>query len=308
MSDIALALQPTPVERRIVSQWLSEDTPRLRALIRALDRVVDQLLAEPLRALTRQTRINTAEGVWLDYIGERLGRARPSVAAQDLRFGFAAPTVVTGTGTVASLATLQGVTNGSVTFLDETASGLDFSGASDYAGVASALQTALRATSATELDAVEVEYNSDASAFVVTIPVAADGSVTDVDDPFTGTTADELGLDTADIVDSGNNVGWDQAPFDTAISELGARVPVGDEYYRSFLWSRSAYLLSMATVDDFAEVASILVSGGAALTDNDNMTLGLSVAESRAGFLDSVDATAGALPRPTGVSMTVEGE
>ena len=307
MSDIAVALQQTPVERRIVSQWLSEDTPRLRALIRALDRVVDQYLAEPLRALTRQTRIGAAEGVWLDYIGERLGRPRPSVEAQDPRFGFAAPTVVTGTGTVAALTALQSITNGSVTFLSEDVTGIDFSVVTDYDGVASVLQTALRGSDATALDAVEVAYDSTASAFLVTIPVGADGSVTLVDDPFTGATADDLGLDAADIVNSGNNVSWDQAPFDTAIPELGSRVPVGDDYYRSFLRSRSRYLLSAATVDDLEEVASVLFSGDAALTDSDDMTLDMSVAEGRSGFVDAVTA-AGALPRPTGVSMTTTEE
>ena len=48
-------------------------------------------------------------------------------------------TVVTGTGTVASLTTLQGITSGSVTFLSETVTGLDFSGDTDYDGVASTL-------------------------------------------------------------------------------------------------------------------------------------------------------------------------
>ena len=65
-------------------------------------------------------------------------------------------TVLTGTGTVASLATLQGITNGTVTFLSQTVTGLDFSGDTDLDDVASTLQTALRATSSTDLDNVEV--------------------------------------------------------------------------------------------------------------------------------------------------------
>ena len=67
--------------------------------------------------------------------------------------------------------------------------------------MASTLQTALRGATGTTLDAVEVAYDSDASAFVVTIPLAADGSATAVTAAFTGATADEVGLDTVTIED-----------------------------------------------------------------------------------------------------------
>ena len=50
-------------------------------------------------------------------------------------------TVLTGTGTVASLTTLQGITSGTVTFLGQTVTGLDFSSDTDLDGVASTLQT-----------------------------------------------------------------------------------------------------------------------------------------------------------------------
>ena len=107
-------------------------------------------------------------------------------------------TVVTGTGTVASLTTLQGITSGTVTFLSQTLTGLDFSSVTDYDDVASVLQTALRATSATSLDEVEVAY--DGSVFVVTIPLNSSGAATSVSAAFTGSESDELGLDTATIV------------------------------------------------------------------------------------------------------------
>ena len=109
-------------------------------------------------------------------------------------------TVLTGTGTVASLTTLQGITSGTVTFLGQTVTGLDFSAVTDLDGVASTLQTALRATSATDLDNVEVDYDSTASAFVVTLPLDSSGAATSVSAAFTGDDADELGLDTATIV------------------------------------------------------------------------------------------------------------
>ena len=109
-------------------------------------------------------------------------------------------TVVTGTGTVASLATLPGITSGTVTFLSQTVTGLDFSSDTDLDGVASTLQTALRATSSTDLDNVEVDYDSAASAFVVTLPLDSSGVVPTASAAFTGDDADELGLDTATIV------------------------------------------------------------------------------------------------------------
>ena len=109
-------------------------------------------------------------------------------------------TVVTGTGTVASLTTLQGITSGTVTFLGQTVTGLDFSSDTDLDGVASTLQTALRATSSTDLDNVEVAYDSAASAFVVTLPLDSSGVVPTASAAFTGDDADELGLDTATIV------------------------------------------------------------------------------------------------------------
>ena len=109
-------------------------------------------------------------------------------------------TVVTGTGTVASLATLPGITSGTVTFLSQTVTGLDFSSDTDLDGVASTLQTGLRATSSTDLDNVEVDYDSAASAFVVTLPLDSSGVVPTASAAFTGDDADELGLDTATIV------------------------------------------------------------------------------------------------------------
>ena len=109
-------------------------------------------------------------------------------------------TVLTGTGTVASLTTLQGITSGTVTFLSQTVTGLDFSSDTDLDGVASTLQTALRATSSTDLDNVEVTHDGAASAFVVTLPLDSTGVVPTASAAFTGDDADELGLDTATIV------------------------------------------------------------------------------------------------------------
>ena len=119
----------------------------------------------------------------------------------DLVNFYGRATVLTGTGTVASLTTLQGITSGTVTFLSQTVTGLDFSSDTDLDGVAATLQTALRATSSTDLDNVEVDYDSTASAFVVTLPLdSSTGVVPTASAAFTGDDADELGLDTATIV------------------------------------------------------------------------------------------------------------
>ena len=96
---------------------------------------------------------------------------------------------------------VDAIQSGTVTFLSQTLSGLDFSSVTDYDEVASVLQAALRGATGTTLDAVEVTYDSGASAFVVTIPLAADGSATAVTAAFTGATADEVGLDTVTIED-----------------------------------------------------------------------------------------------------------
>ena len=135
----------------------------------------------------------------------------------NLGVGRKGGTVVNGAGTVASLetfhgratvltgenhstlATLQSITAGTVTFLSQTVTGLDFSGASDLDGVATLLQEALRGTSSTDLDNVEVTH--DGAAFVVTLPLDSDGAATTASTAFTGDNADELGLDTATIVD-----------------------------------------------------------------------------------------------------------
>ena len=126
-------------------------------------------------------------------------RGSGTVASLDTFHGRA--TVLTGTGTVASLTTLQGITSGTVTFLSQTLTGLDFSAVTDYGDVASVLQTALRATSSTDLDNVEVRADGVASAFVVTLPLDSSGVATSVSAAFTGSESDELGLDTATIVD-----------------------------------------------------------------------------------------------------------
>ena len=160
-------------------------------------------------------------------------------------------TVLTGTGTVASLTTLQAITSGSVTFLGQTLTGLDFSSDTDLDGVASTLQTALRATSSTDLDNAEVTYDSTASAFVVTLPLdSSSGAATSVSAAFTGDDADELGLDTATIVNG----------VDAIVSGT-----------ITFL-SQTVTSLDFSAVTDYDDVASVLQTAlrATSSTDLDN--------------------------------------
>ena len=93
---------------------------------------------------------------------------------------------------------VDAIVSGTVTFLSQTLTSLDFSAVTDYDEVASVLQTALRATSSTDLDNAEVDYDSTASVLVVTLPLdSTTGVVPTASAAFTGDDADELGLDTA---------------------------------------------------------------------------------------------------------------
>ena len=131
---------------------------------------------------------------------------------------------------------VDAIVSGSVTFLGQTLTGLDFSAVTDYGDVASVLQTALRAISSTDLDNVEVVYDSAASVFVVTIPLASNGAATSVSAAFTGSESDELGLDTATIVDGVSAI-------------QSGSVTLLDETFSG---------LDFSAVTDYGDVASVL--------------------------------------------------
>ena len=87
MSDIAQRIDPEATASLIVYQWT--DAVRLRALARGLLGTVNDYLTRPLAAMEEQTRIETAEGVWMDWIGERLGQPRPHTDLENYHFfGF----------------------------------------------------------------------------------------------------------------------------------------------------------------------------------------------------------------------------
>ena len=72
----------------VVGQWA--ESPRLRA---AIDAPLDTIAEEVFPAfdqLALMRHIDTATGVWLDYLGHKVGLNRPATTdpAQDERFGF----------------------------------------------------------------------------------------------------------------------------------------------------------------------------------------------------------------------------
>ena len=194
---------PVPLKVRLAltlrAGFPSDGTSRIVTLV--VDHVIGLALGERLTAQRLLADVLLVPGHTVNLgVGRKAGTVITGTGTvADLVTFHGRATVVTGTGTVAALATLQAITNGTVTFLGQTITGLDFSGDNDLDGVASTLQTALRATSAASLDDVEVVY--DGGAFVLTIPLDSNtGVVPTVSAAFTGTESDELGLDTATIV------------------------------------------------------------------------------------------------------------
>ena len=193
---------PVPIKVKLaltlMAGFPSDGTSRIVTLV--VDHVIGLALGERLTAQRLLADVLLVPGHTVNLgVGRKAGtllRGSGTVASLETFHGRA--TVLTG-GNHSTLATLQGITNGTVTFLSQTLTGLDFSSDNDLDGVASTLQTALRATSSTDLDNVEVTH--DAAGFVVTLPLdSSTGVVPTVSAAFTGTESDELGLDTATIV------------------------------------------------------------------------------------------------------------
>ena len=71
----------------LIQQW--QQAPRMRALVDALQGVVDDHLVRPLADMEERLRIDIAEGFWLDCIGERLMLPRPATDIANFAFfGF----------------------------------------------------------------------------------------------------------------------------------------------------------------------------------------------------------------------------
>ena len=70
----------------LIDQW-APDTA-VYALTREVLGLAQAEMVAPQQRLEMMANTGTAEGVWLDYIGERLGFARPFVDNQTGKFGF----------------------------------------------------------------------------------------------------------------------------------------------------------------------------------------------------------------------------
>ena len=87
MSDLANRTDIAENAGLLVQQW--RGAPRMKALADALLGVVDDHLVKPLSDMEGRLRIETADGLWLDYIGERLGISRPATSLSNFAFfGF----------------------------------------------------------------------------------------------------------------------------------------------------------------------------------------------------------------------------
>ena len=192
---------PVPIKVKLaltlVAGFPSDGTSRI--VIQVLDHVKGLTPGEHLTAQRLLADVLLVPGHTVNLgVGRKAGTLlRGTGTVADLVNFHGRATVLTG-GNHTTLATLQAITSGSVTFLSQTVTGLDFSSDTDLDGVASTLQTALRATSSTDLDNAEVTH--DGAAFVVTLPLNSNGAATEVTAAFTGTESDELGLDTATII------------------------------------------------------------------------------------------------------------
>ena len=84
MSAIADRIDAAANGDLLTQQW--RRAPRMLALTKALLGVVEEHLVDPLADLERRQRIDTANGFWLDCIGELLDLPRPATMSTD--FGF----------------------------------------------------------------------------------------------------------------------------------------------------------------------------------------------------------------------------
>lgn len=75
----------------LIGQWRT--APRMRGVVRIFLDLVEEELEAAIDALSRMRSLDTAEGVWLDAIGSRLGVRRPLLTAAEVpelgnRWGF----------------------------------------------------------------------------------------------------------------------------------------------------------------------------------------------------------------------------
>ena len=159
------------------------------------------------------------------------------------------PSTVTGTGTLATLAVITAITTGTLNGIPGIAlTGLDFSGASTFALVASTLETGIQTVSS----AATVTYDSTARHFVISVP-PVNGQPVTLPTAFTGTAAASLGLDSGTVVEG--------EASETLAEALGAIQAVNNDWYfvahdQAFSADQAAQLATWASASG-AKMAGI---------------------------------------------------
>lgn len=74
----------------LIAQWSEGEGSAVQDFVRGVLQIVQDEIVQPLRTLERMASLDTATGIWLDRIGERLGFTRPTRDDQSIeRFGYA---------------------------------------------------------------------------------------------------------------------------------------------------------------------------------------------------------------------------
>ena len=169
-------------------------------------------------------------------------------------------------GGVVALADVTALSSASVIFQGETASAIDFSGVASLAGVATLLQTSLRAATGTLLDAVDVQALE--GRLVVSIP---DGS--EISDFATGTGAAALQLSDGNATISNGQVAEDITDAMNAIASeypswyyLGADHSIPDDDMLD--------LVAWVNGDERDHFMSLGVDGAPILVTNESVSFG----------------------------------
>ena len=94
--------------RLLISQWSGTSTG---TLVEGLLRLANEQLVQPLADLERQSDVDTANGLWMDYIGERLGFPRPLTTPDysDPTLDFGAPVYAVRQNTLYTIRLTDGV-------------------------------------------------------------------------------------------------------------------------------------------------------------------------------------------------------
>ena len=80
---------PADLAALLLDQW--QESPQIRAIVtEILTPMRDQAIAAVLNIRDKQLNVDEAEGVWLEFLGVRLGVRRPATtdSTMDPRFGF----------------------------------------------------------------------------------------------------------------------------------------------------------------------------------------------------------------------------